>query len=118
MATCTSPRAGALLVTVLVLGAIPFCALGLVIGLMFDSQTAQVAQMITLLVLAFLGGIFIQWSSLPHGMQLIGKALPSYHLAQLGWNAAGRPRARPDEYRRARSLDGRARPDSGPALAQ
>ena len=36
-----------------------------------------------------LGGIFIQWSSLPHGMQLIGKALPSYHLAQLGRNAAG-----------------------------
>jgi ABC-2 type transport system permease protein len=55
---------------------------------MFDSQTAQVAQMITLLVLAFLGGIFIQWSSLPHGIQLIGKTLPSYHLAQLGWNAA------------------------------
>jgi ABC-2 type transport system permease protein len=42
-------------------------------------------------VLAFLGGIFIQWSSLPYGMQTIGKALPSYHLAQLGWNtAAGR----------------------------
>jgi len=78
-----------LLVAVLVLGTIPFCALGLVIGLTFDSQTAQVAQMVTLLVLAFLGGIFIQWSSLPHGMQLIGKALPSYHLAQLGRNAAG-----------------------------
>ena len=77
-----------LLAAVLVLGAIPFCALGLVIGLMFDGQTAQVAQMITLLVLAFLGGIFVQWSTLPHGMQLIGKALPSYHLAQLGWNAA------------------------------
>jgi ABC-2 type transport system permease protein len=44
--------------------------------------------MITLLVLAFLGGILIQWNSLPHAMQLIGKALPSYHLAQLGWNAA------------------------------
>jgi ABC-2 type transport system permease protein len=81
-----------LLVAVLVLGAIPFCALGLVIGLMFDSQTAQVAQMITLLVLGFLGGIFISWNSLPHGMQMIGKVLPSYHLAQLGWNAAaGRP---------------------------
>ena len=77
-----------LLVAVLVLGAIPFCALGLVIGLMFDSQTAQVAQMITLLVLAFLGGIFISWNNLPHGMQMIGKMLPSYHLAQLGWNAA------------------------------
>jgi ABC-2 type transport system permease protein len=80
------------LAIVLVLGAIPFCALGLVIGLMFDSQTAQVAQMITLLVLAFLGGIFISWSSLPSGMQTIGRVLPSYHLAQLGWNAAaGRP---------------------------
>ncbi len=73
-------------------GAIPFCAAGLVIGLMFDSQTAQVAQMITLLLLAFLGGVFISWNSLPHGMQMIGKVLPSYHLAQLGWNAAaGRP---------------------------
>jgi ABC-2 type transport system permease protein len=80
-----------LLTAVLVLGMIPFCALGLVIGLVFDGQTAQVAQMLTMLVLAFLGGIFIQWSSLPHALQLIGKALPSYHLAQLGWNAiAGR----------------------------
>jgi len=87
----TAPRLG-VLAAVLVLGAIPFCALGLAIGLIFDGQTAQVAQMITLLVLAFLGGIFIQWSSLPHGMQLVGKVLPSYHLAQLGWNAAaGRP---------------------------
>jgi ABC-2 type transport system permease protein len=80
------------LALIVVLGAIPFCAAGLVIGLMFDSQTAQVAQMITLVVLAFLGGIFISWNSLPHGMQTVGKVLPSYHLAQLGWNAAaGRP---------------------------
>ncbi len=80
-----------LLVAVLVIGAIPFCVLGLVIGLLFDGQTAQVAQMLTLLLLAFLGGIFIQWNSLPHAMQLIGRILPSYHLAQLGWNAvAGR----------------------------
>jgi ABC-2 type transport system permease protein len=84
-------RMGALAL-IIVGGAIPFCAAGLVIGLMFDSQTAQVAQMITLLVLAFLGGVFISWNSLPHGMQIIGKLLPSYHLAQLGWNAAaGRP---------------------------
>ncbi len=76
------------LAAVLVLGSIPFCGLGLVIGLLFDGQTAQVAQMLTMLVMAFLGGIFITWSSLPHALQLIGEALPSYHLAQLGWNAA------------------------------
>ena len=63
--------------------------LGLVIGLVFDGQTAQVAQMITLIVLAFLGGIFIPYSNLPDGIQMIGKALPSYHLVQLGWDAAG-----------------------------
>jgi ABC-2 type transport system permease protein len=48
--------------------------------------------MLTMLVLAFLGGIFIPYSNLPHVMQEIGKMLPSYHLVQLGWNAvAGRP---------------------------
>jgi len=82
----------AVLAAVLLLGVIPFCVLGLVIGLVFDGQTAQVAQMLTMLVLAFLGGIFIPYSHLPHAMQEIGKALPSYHLVQLGWNAvAGRP---------------------------
>jgi ABC-2 type transport system permease protein len=74
-----------------VLGLIPFCVLGLVIGLVFDGQTAQVAQMLTMILLAFLGGIFIPWHNLPHVMQLIGQVLPSHHLVQLGWNAvAGR----------------------------
>jgi ABC-2 type transport system permease protein len=76
------------LAAVLVLGVIPFCVLGLVIGLVFDGQTAQVAQMLTLILMAFLGGIFIPWKQLPHAMQLIGQALPSHHLVQLGWNAA------------------------------
>jgi ABC-2 type transport system permease protein len=78
-----------LLVGVLVAGAIPFCMLGMVIGLVFDGQAAQIAQMITLIALAFLGGIFIPWSNLPGGAQMVGKALPSYHLAQLGWDSAG-----------------------------
>ena len=76
------------LAAVLVLGLIPFCVLGLVIGLIFDGQTAQMAQMLTMILLAFLGGIFIPWHTLPHVMQDIGQVLPSYHLVQLGWNAA------------------------------
>ena len=84
----TGPRLG-LLVAVLVAGAIPFCMLGLVIGLVFDGQTAQIAQMITLIVLAFLGGIFIPWQNLPSGAQFVGRILPTYHLAQLGWDSAG-----------------------------
>jgi ABC-2 type transport system permease protein len=76
------------LVVVLLLGAIPFCMLGLIIGLFFDGQTAQVAQMLTMILLAFLGGIFISWSVLPHFMQMIGEVLPAYHLARMGWNVA------------------------------
>jgi ABC-2 type transport system permease protein len=77
---------------VLVLGVIPFCVLGLVLGLLFDGQTAQVAQTLILFLLAFLGGIFISWHSLPHAVQVIGQALPAYHLNQLGLNAvAGTP---------------------------
>jgi len=83
----TAAKVG-VLAAILVLGLIPFCVLGLVIGLVFDGQTAQVAQMLIMLVLAFLGGIFIPWHTLPHVMQIIGQALPSYHLVQLGWNAA------------------------------
>jgi hypothetical protein len=64
---------------------LPFCLL----GLMFDGQTAQIAQMITPIALAFLGGIFIPWPNLPGGAQFAGKVLPSYHLAQLGWDSAG-----------------------------
>jgi ABC-2 type transport system permease protein len=84
-------RVGAL-AAVLVVGLIPFCVLGLVIGLVFDGQTAQVAQTLILFLLAFLGGIFIPWHNLPHAMQHIGQALPAYHLNQLSLNAvAGTP---------------------------
>src|SRR5262249_31810960 len=76
------------LAAVLVLGLIPFCVLGLVIGLVFDGQTAQVAQMLTMILLAFLGGIFIPSNPLPLVLQHIGQARPCYHRVQLGWNAA------------------------------
>src|ERR1700733_5726002 len=39
------------LVVILPAGTLLFCPAGVVIGLMFDSQTAQVAQMIALLVM-------------------------------------------------------------------
>jgi ABC-2 type transport system permease protein len=78
-----------LLVAVLLAGAIPFCMLGLVIGLVLDGQAAQIAQMIILITLAFLGGIFIPWNNLPGPAQVVGQVLPTYHLAQLGWDSAG-----------------------------
>ncbi len=78
-----------LLALILVAGAVPFCVLGLVIGLMLDGQTAQVTQMLVLIIMAFLGGIFIPWNQLPSGAQAVGKMLPSYHLSQWGWETVG-----------------------------
>jgi ABC-2 type transport system permease protein len=77
-----------LLVGVLVAGAIPFCMLGMVIGRCSTGRRLD-RQMITLIALAFLGGILLPWNNLPGGAQMVGKALPSYHLAQLGWDSAG-----------------------------
>ena len=107
-------RLGTLAAVIIVLGIIPFCVVGLVIGLMFDSQTAQVAQMITLLVLAFLGGIFIRWSSnCRTACRTIGKLLPSYHLAQLGWNAAAGAHWAWRTCRRSAAWTVAPRPDRG-----
>ncbi len=52
-----------LLALILVAGAVPFCVLGLVIGLMLDGQTAQVTQMLVLIIMAFLGGISFRGTS-------------------------------------------------------
>ena len=38
--------------------------------------------------LGALGGLWVPPSAMPHVMQDIGQVLPSYHLVQLGWNAA------------------------------
>lgn len=75
----------ALLATV-VAGVIPFVFAGLIIGLRLDAQTGQVVQMVTLLLLAFLGGLFIPMSIMPDGLQHVAKALPSYRLASIGWD--------------------------------
>lgn len=73
----------ALLVTA-VLGAIPFVFAGLVIGLRLDAQTGQVTQMAVLMLLAFLGGLFIPLSIMPGGLRDVARTLPSYRLASIG----------------------------------
>ena len=107
----------ALLAGVLLSGAIPFCLLGMVIGLMFDGQTAQIAQMITLIALAFLGGIFIPWNSLPQRC-----AVRRQDAAQLPPGAArlgfrGRLRAARQRRHRPGGLGHRAGRNRHPALA-
>jgi ABC-2 type transport system permease protein len=75
------------LVLLLWIGTLPFAALGILLGYLFDPDTAQPASIVTILLLAMLGGLFIPTIAMPETMRQIAHALPSYHLADLGWRA-------------------------------
>jgi ABC-2 type transport system permease protein len=73
---------------VLALGSLPFAALGLLIGYLFDANSAQGAMMISFFSLAILGGLWAPLSSFPDTLATIGGMLPSSRLADLGRDAA------------------------------
>ncbi|HEY3686593.1 MAG TPA: ABC transporter permease [Streptosporangiaceae bacterium] len=81
-----SAGAWAALLVLFVAGAVPFVFAGLIIGLRLDAQTGQVAQMMVLIVMAFLGGIFLPLSIMPDALRDVARALPSYRLASTGWD--------------------------------
>lgn len=75
----------------LTLGVLPFAALGVAIGYVFDESTAQLIFTISFVGLAILGGLWTPISQFPDALATIGRMLPSYHFANLGWSAvAGR----------------------------
>jgi ABC-2 type transport system permease protein len=76
----------------LALGVLPFAALGLLIGYLFDADSAQGAMMISLFALAIVGGLWAPISSFPDTLATIGHMLPSFRLADLGRSVvAGNP---------------------------
>jgi len=74
------------------LGAIPFATLGVLLGYLLDSESAQSGVMIAYFALSILGGLWFPYQVMPKAMQLIARLLPSYHYAAIGWNAVtGQP---------------------------
>jgi ABC-2 type transport system permease protein len=69
-------------------GTVPFALLGLLIGQIATPQSVQTYQGGILLVLSFLGGLFIPVSTFPGTLATIAKVLPSYWLAEIGHGAA------------------------------
>ncbi|HYX11883.1 MAG TPA: ABC transporter permease [Candidatus Acidoferrum sp.] len=78
----------ALIITI-ALASAPFAALGLLIGQLFDAESAQGGMVLTLFVMAILGGLFAPAQSLPPTVATIGAMLPSSHLAAVGRAVAG-----------------------------
>ena len=64
-------------------GSLPFCALGLWLGLKFSSQAAPAVVNLIYLPMSFLSGLWIPIQMFPDIMQYFAFSLPAFHLAQL-----------------------------------
>lgn len=69
--------------TILVLGGLPFCLLGLTLGLLLKAESAPAVVNLVYLPMSFLSGLWIPISVLPTFLQTFAEFLPPYHLAQL-----------------------------------
>ena len=68
-------------------GALPFCALGLLLGTLVKGQGAPAVINMLYLPMAFLSGLWFPLQALPKAIQAIAPALPSYHLNALALDA-------------------------------
>jgi len=67
----------------LVIGALPFCALGLAIGYVAGPNSAPAIVNVIYLPMSFASGLWIPIEYLPKFLQKIAPMLPPYHFAQL-----------------------------------
>ena len=65
------------------LGVLPFCSLGLLVGTLIKGQAAPAILNLLYLPMSFLSGVIFPVSSLPHPLGWIAPLWPSYHLVQL-----------------------------------
>ena len=78
-----------LLGAIAVLGVLPFCALGLVIGSRVNASAAPAIVNFIYLPMAFLSGLWMPLSMLPGFFAQIAPVWPAYHLAQLALGVVG-----------------------------
>ena len=63
-------------------GSIPFAAMGLLLALVVPANATPGVVNLIYLPMSFLGGLWIPIEALPHWLQRLAPALPTYHLAQ------------------------------------
>lgn len=78
----------ALLGTLLV-GALPFCAMGLALGYLVGPNSAAAVINIVYLPMVFASGLWIPIAQLPGFLQSVAPFLPPYHYAQLALGTFG-----------------------------
>lgn len=83
------PGQWALLWTVSVLGALPFCAIGLLLGSLSSANAAPAIVNVLFLPMAFLSGLWLPLSMLPDVLARMAPVWPAYHHAQLALRVVG-----------------------------
>jgi len=68
-------------------GAIPFSCLGLFMAFTVPPSSAGGIANLVYLPMSFLSGLWVPLRFLPHALQVIAPAFPTYHLAQLMYRA-------------------------------
>lgn len=74
------------LAVALILGALPFTALALFIGYVFDAESAWSASLWVYFALAMIGGLFTPVETMPEALRAIGVLTPAYRYAKVGWD--------------------------------
>lgn len=83
------PGQWALLLLVNMLGALPFCALGLYIGTLVGGNAAPAVVNLIFLPMAFLSGLWLPLTMLPEVFANLAPAWPAYHLGQIALKVVG-----------------------------
>lgn len=73
----------------LVIGMIPFIALGLLLGYVAGPNSAGAIASMAFVPLAFASGLLLPLQFLPDFVRTIAPYLPTYHVGQLGWIVLG-----------------------------
>lgn len=85
------PAAWAQIIARLLLGAVPFAALGFAIGYTAGANAATGVANLIYLPLAFASGLLVPLAAMPEPVQRVAPYLPTYHYGQLAWGAVGAP---------------------------
>jgi ABC-2 type transport system permease protein len=80
---------GTSLLSTLIAGSLPFCAMGLAIGYFTGPNSATGVINLIYLPISFLSGLWVPLTILPKVLQHFAHALPPYHLAQLALSTVG-----------------------------
>lgn len=77
------------LIGLLIVGMIPFVALGLWLGYVGGPNSAAAIANVIYLPLSFASGLLMPLEFLPPMVRVVAPYLPAYHVGQLGWTSLG-----------------------------